>query len=92
MSAPTVTVLSRPGCQPCRATYRDLTRRGLPYEAVDVDQTPEAVEMAMALGHSALPVVIVNGSTGVEESWSGYAPSRIEALEGRLSSWRDELE
>lgn len=83
MSAPTVTVLSRPGCQPCRATYRDLTRRGLPYEAVDVDQTPEAVEM---------PVVIVTGSTGVEESWSGYAPSRIEALEGRLSSWRDELE
>lgn len=86
MSAPTVTVLSRPGCMPCRATHRDLTRRGIGYESIDAEQAPEAIDTARALGHSELPVVIVTGDDGIEQSWSGYRPSRIENLAARLGS------
>ena len=70
-----VTVITSPGCQPCRITKRMLTDRGVDYRERNVANDPDALELAKSLGHSASPVVIVG-----EQHWSGFRPDLIAAL------------
>jgi len=75
-----VTVYTRPGCQPCRASKRKLDSLGVEYTEVDILQDPESRDYILSLGHKAAPVVTVfTGSAGLHH-WSGYKPERLEAL------------
>src|SRR5882757_2372581 len=53
-----ITVYTKPGCPPCRATLRALRRAGLDYEMVDITTDAEARDFVMSLGALQAPVVV----------------------------------
>lgn len=72
MKTRTITVYSKPNCQPCKATKRWLDKRDIPYTEVDITTSPKDLEAIQSLGFQEAPVVIV--STGDPEAdimWSG---------------------
>ncbi|GAB3601051.1 redoxin NrdH [Kineococcus gypseus] len=76
-----ITVYSTPSCVQCKATYRALDRKGLPYEVVDVTSDAQALSTVRALGYVQAPVVVSG-----DEHWSGFRPDRIEALADRSAA------
>lgn len=76
-----LTILSKPSCVQCKATYRALDARKIPYEIVDMSVDPAALEKAKALGYLQAPVVI----TADGDHWSGFRPDKIEDLQNRLN-------
>ena len=70
-----VTVITSPGCQPCRITKMMLTNQGVDYQERNVADDPDALELAKSLGYSTSPVVIAG-----EQNWSGFRPDLIAAL------------
>jgi glutaredoxin-like protein NrdH len=70
-----ITVYTKPGCQPCRATLRALQRAGIDYEAVDITVDAETHDFVMSLGHLQAPVVV-----GSDRHWSGHRPDHIADL------------
>lgn len=77
---PVVTVMTKPSCVQCNATYRKLESTGVPYEVVDMSQDPEALERMRALNFMQAPVVEVRYPDGRMEHFSGFQPDRIIAL------------
>lgn len=72
-----VTVVGRPGCVQCTATYRALDARRIEYRSVNIDELRDgAADELRALGFTQLPVVQVEGMA----SWSGFRPDRIGAI------------
>ncbi|WP_029923876.1 glutaredoxin family protein [Nocardia otitidiscaviarum] len=71
-STPEITVYSRPGCQPCKATIKKLNSLGADYRKVDVTEDAEALDYIKSLGYLQAPVVVAGG-----EHWAGYSPDRI---------------
>lgn len=72
-----VTVYTAPACRACDATKRHLDRRGIAYTEQPFDD--DALAAAVSLGFTTAPVVCVSVD-GIEDSWSGYRPDRIDAL------------
>ena len=70
-----VTVLSKPACVQCTATYRALDSKGIKYEIKDMSEDPEALALAKELGYLQAPVVISG-----DQHWSGFRPDLIDAL------------
>lgn len=70
-----ITIYTRNDCVQCHATKRAMENRGLTFEMVNVDQTPEAADTLRAMGFRQLPVVIAG-----EEKWSGFRPDLINRL------------
>lgn len=77
----TVTVLSKPACVQCNATYKGLDARGISYNIVDMSEDFSALEKAKELGHLRAPVVLVNDG---EDHWSGYRPDKLDQLASAL--------
>lgn len=73
-----ITVYSKPGCVQCTATTRELERRGLTYDTIDISADEEALRRVLLLGHSQAPVVVAG-----DEHWSGFRPDRIGELASR---------
>ncbi|NMN00206.1 NrdH-redoxin [Bifidobacterium sp. DSM 109958] len=71
----TITVFTKPHCPQCDATKRQLTKHGLDFETVDVEQHPEILEQLRAAGFMQAPVVIAP-----DTSWTGYRPDLIREL------------
>lgn len=71
----TITVYSKPGCQPCAATIRALEKAGLQYVRLDITEDPSALEACRLLGYESVPVVVAG-----DDHWSGFRPDRIKAL------------
>ena len=71
----TITVMTRPACVQCRATYRALDAKGIDYEILDLSEDASALEKAKSLGHLQAPVVITD-----EDHWSGFRPDKIDEL------------
>lgn len=66
----TVTVYSKPDCQPCTLTKRVLAKAGIPYvEKPATDRLEEFKDR----GFVSSPVVIVTDESGRElHAWSGF--------------------
>ena len=73
----TVTVYSQPGCQPCKATIRMLSRLQIDYVVIDITTNIKAYDYIVALGFKQTPVVIAD-----DEVWAGYSPDKIQRLRG----------
>ena len=71
-----VTLFTKPGCQGCKATARELDKHGIPYASRDVTQDPEAHAHVQSLGYQSLPVV----HAGDDNHWSGHRPDSIRGL------------
>jgi glutaredoxin-like protein NrdH len=71
-----VTIYTKNNCVQCDATKRMMDKLGVAYDTVNMTTNPEELDKVMALGFRAAPVVI----TDSDGSWSGFNPSKIEAL------------
>lgn len=71
----TVTVYTIPTCPQCNATKKKLNTLGVEYTVIDVSQDDQAREYVHGLGYVAAPVVVAGAS-----HWSGFRPSRLDAL------------
>lgn len=76
-----VTVFTKPGCPPCDATKRLLTKLQIPHTVVDVTEHGEALAYVKSLGYLGTPVVVAESVSGIEH-WSEYRDARIRALCG----------
>ncbi|NYI72714.1 glutaredoxin-like protein NrdH [Naumannella cuiyingiana] len=70
-----VTVYTKPGCGPCRATQRALTAAGIDFRAVDLTANADALAHVRQLGYSSAPVVEASAT-----HWAGFQPDKIIAL------------
>ena len=52
-----ITVFSKPACQACKATKKQLDKVGVDYTTIDITEDPEAYEYVQSLGYKSAPVV-----------------------------------
>lgn len=76
MSDLKLTLYTSPSCRDCLSTKRDLNKRGIDYEEIDLSTNPELVDALRAENFQKMPVVKVG-----DRSWSGYQPDEIAALD-----------
>ena len=74
----TITVYTKPGCQPCRATKRWLDKRGIEYSTVDVTTSPADLAAIKELGYEGVPVTVVSsGDPETDLHWHGFQPDNL---------------
>lgn len=80
----TVTVYTKPDCQPCRATTRFLDERDIPF--VEKSTTdPAYLAEAKALGYMGAPVVVFVPAPGESVShWYGFRPDMLGVVASAL--------
>ncbi|GAA2230428.1 NrdH-redoxin [Herbiconiux moechotypicola] len=69
------TVYTKNNCRPCEATKRWLTKHGLTFVEINLDEHPEARDQLVARGFMESPVV--DSPIG---TWSGFRPDLIDLL------------
>lgn len=58
-----------------------LTQNKIPFETVDTEANPEALELLSHYGWQTLPVVAIDDEiSGNSKSWSGFQIDKLEAL------------
>lgn len=78
-----VTVFTRTGCGPCRATKAYLGKYQIPFREFDVTDDEDTKEWLISTGHKQVPVVSVFARTEdgyVLKSWSGHDSEKLEEL------------
>jgi glutaredoxin-like protein NrdH len=70
-----VTVYSTPSCVQCKQTYRELDKRGISYNVVDLAADDAAMSRIRGLGYAQAPVVEAG-----DEMWAGFRPDKIRTL------------
>lgn len=70
-----VTVYSKPSCVQCVATYRELERKGVNYDVIDLTEDEQAFSKVEGMGYRQVPVVVAG-----EDHWAGFRPDKIGAL------------
>ena len=76
-----ITVYSRPNCMQCKMTKIWLNHNKIPFESVDIEANPGALELLKHYGYSSLPVVAIDDEiSDNSKSWSGFQIDKLEAL------------
>jgi len=75
-----VTVYTREGCGPCRATKAYLGKYGIRYNEVDGTNNSLVVDALIEQGHREFPVIEYNVIGYESGSWSGHRADNLEAL------------
>lgn len=75
MSPVPVRVYSKPGCQQCVATVRELTKLGIEHTYLDITEDPASYQRVVDLGYGGVPVVEAG-----DMHWHGFRPDRIKSL------------
>lgn len=76
-----LTVYSRPNCMQCEMTKMWIKQNDIPFEAVDIEANPGALELLKHYGYSSLPVVAIDDELSDEsKTWSGFQIEKLEAL------------
>lgn len=70
-----IIVYSKPACVQCTATTREMDRRGISYDVVDLTKDTSAYNKVKDLGYMQAPVVIAG-----DEHWAGFRPDKIGTL------------
>lgn len=70
-----VTVYSKPSCVQCVATYKEMERKGISFDKVDLSKDQDAFAKIQGLGYMQVPVVIAG-----DDHWAGFRPDLIGAL------------
>ena len=78
-----LTVYSKPRCMQCEMTKMWLTQNKIPFESVDTEANPEALELLSHYGWQTLPVVAIDDEiSDNSKSWSGFQIDKLESLMG----------
>ena len=65
----------------CEMTKMWLTQNKIPFEAVDVEANPGALELLRHYGWQTLPVVAIDDELSDEtKTWAGFQIDKLEAL------------
>ena len=76
-----LTVYSKPNCIQCEMTKIWLDQNKIPYDTVDTEANPEALELLSHYGWQTLPVVAIDDEiSDNSKSWSGFQIDKLEAL------------
>ena len=76
-----ITVYSKPNCMQCNFTKMWLTQNKIPFEVVDIEANPEALELLIHYGWQALPVVAIDDElSNKSKAWAGFQIEKLEAL------------
>lgn len=78
----TVTVYTKPDCQPCKGTKRRLDKLGIDYTTVELDG--DLAARFRDDGLASAPVVVVDLGDGAEWKWCGMQPTQIDRLKDML--------
>jgi glutaredoxin-like YruB-family protein len=71
-----IVIYSTPTCPICKRAKEYLTKKGIPYQEIDVAGDRKAVqEMIQKSGQMGVPVIIVN-----DELMVGFNQSKLDAL------------
>ncbi len=71
-----IVIYSTPTCPICKRAKEYLTKKGIPYQEIDVAGDRKAVqEMIQKSGQMGVPVIIVDGELMV-----GFNQSKLDAL------------
>jgi glutaredoxin-like protein NrdH len=57
------------------ATYRELERKGIDFQVVDISEDGTAMAKVQEMGYRQAPVVVAG-----EDHWSGFRPDKIKTL------------
>ena len=68
-----LTVYSKKNCPFCDKTKYLLETKGIAYQEVKIDETPEAQEFVVAEGHRTVPQIYKDGKLLVEGGYQGLA-------------------
>lgn len=76
-----ITVYSKPNCMQCEMTKMWLNQNKIPFETVDTEANPEALELLSRYGWQSLPVVAIDDEiSDNSKSWSGFQVDKLEGL------------
>lgn len=70
-----VNVYTLPACVQCDSTKRWLTRNGVEYAEIGLQDAPEALERFKSLGFTQAPIVEAG-----ESVWSGFRMDKLTEL------------
>ncbi|WP_067709626.1 glutaredoxin-like protein NrdH [Erwinia sp. ErVv1] len=70
-----IIIYTKNNCVQCNATKNAMDKQGIPYQLVNLDHEPDAVETLKAMGYRQVPVVMAE-----QDHWSGFRPDKILAL------------
>lgn len=78
----TITVYSLPisQCVNCRGVEISMSRKGIDFVKVRLDEDPSAMDIVKKLGYTSAPVVVVEEDGKVVDHWSGFSETKIAAL------------
>ena len=72
-----IVIYTTPWCHDCRAAKKFLSAKGLPFEEIDIEQSPEAAETVMRLNDGMRKVHTLD-TEGTIVSGDKFHPSRFE--------------
>lgn len=76
--SPTITLYSRPDCQPCKQIKRWWTSRDVVFREVNVEESPADLAAIKSLGYERVPVTVVsNGDPETDLHWGGLHMSNM---------------
>nr|DAQ06853.1 MAG TPA: NrdH [Caudoviricetes sp.] len=76
-----LTVYSKPRCIQCEMTKMWLNKNKIPFETVDIEANPGALELLRHYGWSSLQVVAIDDEfNDPDKAWSGFQIDKLEAL------------
>ena len=76
-----LTVYSKPKCMQCEMTKMWLTQNKIPFETVDTESNPEALELLSHYGFTSLPVVVIDDEfNDPKKTWTGFQVDKLEEL------------
>ena len=78
-----IKVYSKNNCIQCEMTKMWLTQNKIPFETVDTEANPEALELLSHYGWQTLPVVSIDDElSDKEKTWAGCQIDKLEELVG----------
>lgn len=75
-----VIVYSKPNCQPCKATKRNLDKYEIPFRELSLNDLPEKIEYMKSKGFKSAPFVEVYLNGELHNEWAGYKPDSIKGI------------
>ena len=76
-----ITVYSKPRCMQCEMTKIWLNQNNIPFETIDIEANPGALELLRHYGWQTLPVVAIDDEiSDKSKSWSGFQIENLKEL------------
>lgn len=71
-----ITVYTKNNCVQCLMTKKELSKHGITYKEINVDEQPTAMEELIERNQRSMPVVLVDENW--DEAFGGFQPDRLE--------------